>query len=134
MTDHDEIEIKLRAEPSQLPVVRAVVGTIAMHQDFDVDAIADLKIAVDEACSMLILRAVKGSRMACRFLVGNRGIHFNAVASTEDKTEIDRTSFGWHVLETLTDSAEVSIGPAAADPGVFELCIELTRRRKSGRE
>jgi serine/threonine-protein kinase RsbW len=55
----DEIEVRVGADPAQLPVLRAVASVVAMRQDFDLDAISDLKMAVDEACSMLVLNAAK---------------------------------------------------------------------------
>jgi serine/threonine-protein kinase RsbW len=101
---------------------------VAMRQDFDLDAIADLKLAVDEACSMLVLKATKGSILSCRFRPGDGEIRVLATAMSDTDQWPDTGSFGWHVLSTLTDSVDAGVAPAAADPGGFTLRIELAKR------
>jgi serine/threonine-protein kinase RsbW len=122
----DEIEVRVGADPAQLPVLRAVASVIAMRQDLDLDAIADFKMAVDEACSMLVLNATKGSIVACRFQPTDVLIRVVATAVSDTDQWPDTGSFSWHVLSTLTDSLDASVEPA--DAGGFILRIELTRR------
>jgi serine/threonine-protein kinase RsbW len=62
-----DVEIRLEADLSQLPVLRSVAGTIAMRQEFDVDSIADIRMLVDELCSILLLRARPESTFVCNF-------------------------------------------------------------------
>jgi serine/threonine-protein kinase RsbW len=124
----EEIEIKLPAEPDQLSLLRTMAGAIAMRADFDLDAIADLKIAVDEACSMLIVRAAKGSPMRCAFGIDEDVITVGAeVETTNGDSRIDEAAFGWHVLSTLTDTASWTAAGNNARP---QLCLQLTVRRK----
>jgi serine/threonine-protein kinase RsbW len=124
----DEIEVRVGADPTQLPVLRAVASVVAMRQDFDLDAISDLKMAVDEACSMLVLKAAKGTILSCRFQPGATEIRVLASALSESDEWPDTGSFGWHVLSTLTDEVDASVAPASADPGGFTLRIELAKR------
>jgi serine/threonine-protein kinase RsbW len=130
----DEIQVRVGADPAQLPVLRAVASVVAMRQDFDLDAIADLKMAVDEACSMLVLNAVKGSVLTCQFTPADTEIRVLATALSESDNWPDTSSFGWHVLSTLTDEVDASVAPAAADPGGFTLRIELAKRNGLGHE
>jgi serine/threonine-protein kinase RsbW len=124
----DEIEVRVGADPAQLPVLRAVASVVAMRQDFDLDSIADLKMAVDEACSMLVLRAAGGSLLSCRFRPVGSEIRVLATTLSDTDQWPDTGSFGWHVLSTLTDSLDAAVVPAAADPGGFTLRIELAKR------
>src|SRR6187399_2876666 len=71
-----DIELRLAADLVNLPIVRSVVATIATRADFDLDAIADLRLAVDEACSTLITRAVPGTVMSCRFTMSGDALCF----------------------------------------------------------
>jgi serine/threonine-protein kinase RsbW len=119
----EEIEIRLPAEADQLSLLRTVAGAVAMRADFDLDAIADLKIAVDEACSMLIMQATKGAVLQCTFGTDEQGIVVDSEVATDGADPLDDTVFGWHVLSTLTD--EVSW--TRSDTG---LCLRLTLRRK----
>ena len=124
----NEVEVRVDADPTRLPVLRSVAATIAMRRDFDLDAIADLKIAVDEACSMLIVRAAPGSVLSCRFQDTDDTVTVQATALSESDSWPETGSFGWHVLSTLTDSLDATVAPAAADPGGFTLRIELMKR------
>ena len=54
----------------QLPAVRAMAGDLAMRMDFDLDAVEDLRLAVDEACATLASIAL-GRRAADRGLRGH---------------------------------------------------------------
>lgn len=117
----DEIEVRLGADPVQLPVVRAVAVNIAMRADLDLDAISDLELAVDEACSSLISIAADQTPLTCRFSVGEKDILFRATVRSHQEAPGTRT-FGWRVLTTLTDHAE-----CWADDGLVH--IELTKRK-----
>ena len=100
----DDVEIRLGAEAVHLPVVRAVAVNIAMRADLDLDAISDLELAVDEACSSLIVIADPGSLLTCRFTVAADDIVFRASVDSGKEAPSTRT-FGWRVLATLTDRA-----------------------------
>lgn len=100
----DDVEIRLGAEAVHLPVVRAVAVTIAMRADLDLDAISDLELAVDEACSSLIVLARPDSLLICRFTVRDEEIVFRASVASDREPPSTQT-FGWRVLTTLTDRA-----------------------------
>jgi serine/threonine-protein kinase RsbW len=130
----DEIEVRVGADSAQLPVLRAVASFVAMRQDFDLDAIADFKMAVDEACSTLVLKATKASLLSCRFQPADSEIRVVATALSDTDDWPDTGSFGWHVLSTLTDSIDATVAPASADPGGFTLRIELVKRNGTVQE
>ncbi|SMC53631.1 serine/threonine-protein kinase RsbW [Kibdelosporangium aridum] len=123
----DEIEVRVAADAAQLPMLRAITSAVAMRQDYDLDSIADLKMAVDEACSMLVLRAITGSILTVRFTPKNEIKVVATVLSDSDEWP-DTSMFSWHVLSTLTDSLEAGVTQAPADPGGHGLWIELTKR------
>src|SRR3712207_2793671 len=49
----ERLELRVPTSPTQLPAVRAMAGDLAMRMDFDLDAVEDLRLAVDEACATL---------------------------------------------------------------------------------
>ena len=127
--DPDGIELRLAARLEHLPIIRSVAANLAIRSDFDLDSIADLKLAVDEACSTLITRAAKGATLSCRFLVRQNEIRFAATVASTSEHEPSRDSFGWRVLTTLTDHAETWVdgeGSPGFDPMVH---IELAKRK-----
>ena len=49
----ERLELRVPASRTQLPAVRAMAGDLAMRMDFDLDAVEDLRLAVDEASATL---------------------------------------------------------------------------------
>ena len=88
------IELRVDAEPTQLGVVRAVAGTIAAQADFDLDTIADIRLAVDEAASYLVVRAVPGSQLWCMFRNTGNVLAIAVSAATTGEDQSLRQSFG----------------------------------------
>jgi serine/threonine-protein kinase RsbW len=131
--DPDGIELRLPARLEHLPIIRSVAANLAVRADFDLDSIADLKLAVDEACSTVITRSVQGSMLSCVFVVDQDEIRFAAVAPSANENEPSTDSFGWRVLTTLTDqvSTWVDKGDAGGDGKGLLVHIELTKRKTS---
>jgi len=121
-----DIELRLAADLVNLPIVRSVVATIATRADFDLDAIADLRLAVDEACSTLITRAIPGTIMSCRFTVPGDALCFIGTVQSANASEPSTKSFGWRVLSTLTDAVQSRI---TSNGHSHRLDIELAKRR-----
>jgi serine/threonine-protein kinase RsbW len=99
-------ELRIAATADQLPVLRDTMEAIALREDFDLDTVADLKMAADTAASILIERAPEDTELYCGFwrLPDRIRVTMNA-ASRE--TLPARDDFGWHVLAVLTDDFEV---------------------------
>ena len=51
------IELRVAARLENLAVLRTLVGAVGTFEDLDFDAVADLRLAVDEACTRLIRSA-----------------------------------------------------------------------------
>lgn len=124
-----DIELRVDADPSHLSVIRAVAGNLAMGQDFDLDTIADLKLAVDEVCSVLITRATTGATLVCRFAVTADEITVHASTLTRDDVLPGQESFGWKVLTTLTDTARSWVDRTVSSNGQCLAHISIAKRR-----
>ena len=55
------------AESAYLSVLRTATAGLAARLDFTLDEIEDLRIAVDEACAMLLGQAIPGTNLECDF-------------------------------------------------------------------
>jgi len=98
------VELRLPAMAGQIPLVRMLTHGVVSRADFGLDAIADAKMAVDEACAQLVQLAELGSQLQCRFRLAPDGLHvIVSTRSTDPRPPSDRT-FGWHVLTTLSKS------------------------------
>jgi len=131
VADPDAIELRLATRLEHLPVIRSVASNLAIRADFNLDAIADLKLAVDEACSTLITRAVPGTTLTCTFTVRPDEFQFAAAVASSSADEPSRDSFGWRVLSTLTDRAGSWVDklPDRPDGQEYLVRIELTKRK-----
>ena len=96
-------------------------GTIAAQADFDLDTIADIRLAVDEAASYLVVRAVPGSQLWCMFRNTGNVLAIAVSAATTGEDQSLRQSFGWHVLNTLTDYVELRHDPTGRTIVEFSL-------------
>ena len=110
VTQLSGVELRMAADPTQLSIMRAVAADIAMRQDFDLDSIEDLKLAVDETCSTLITLAAQDAVLSCHFAVDDRGaVHVAAKISAKSAAGPDEASFGWRVLTALVDSVQTRV-------------------------
>ncbi|MBO0876326.1 MAG: ATP-binding protein [Pseudonocardia sp.] len=92
--------------------VRAMAAHLAGRADFDIDTIADLRLAVDEACDSLIEIAAPGATLRCVFTIATSPdhpdtMHAEVVTMTEPQTTVDTSGFGWQLLRTLTDQIQL---------------------------
>ncbi len=123
------VEVRVAASIAQIPPLRAVVGDLAARADFDIDAIADLRMAVDEAGATLVALAGVDARMCCFFELSPDEIVVTATVAVDPGTSVPTATFGWRVLSTLMDRVEVLGGPPNS-PG--ELGIRMWRSRYGG--
>jgi serine/threonine-protein kinase RsbW len=132
----EEIELRIAAVLTNLPIIRSLAASIAMRADFDLDSIADLRLAVDEACSTLITQSAPDSTLRCSFRVSSDEIRFVVTVPSTSDTKPSSDSFGWRVLTTLTDHTATWVdGPSenGADGSSPHLVhIELAKRRAEG--
>ena len=113
----ERLELRVPTTPTQLPAVRAMAGDLAMRMDYDLDAVEDLRLAVDEACATLALVAAGDARLTVVFETTRSGLHIDAWVPTEVGTDVPRDGFGWAVLQTLVDHVEGRPATQAEVPG-----------------
>ncbi len=57
------VELRVAATLENLAVLRTLVAAVGTFEDLDFDAVADLRLAVDEACTRLIRSAMPDSTL-----------------------------------------------------------------------
>lgn len=113
----DLIELRLPAEAEQIPLVRMLAHGVVARADFGLDAISDAKMAVDEACSQLVQPADLGASLCCLFREIPGGISVSISTRTTKPYLPSETTFGWHVLTTLTRSVTARCEPIPGEAG-----------------
>ncbi len=102
-----EVRLTIPADGAYVAVPRAVVGNLAARNDFTVDAIDDLRIAVDEACALLLPQAADGT-LECVFVIDPPTMTVTVSASVPAGWQPDTAGFGWMVLAALVETADVA--------------------------
>ena len=120
---HAEIEMSVPAEGAYLSVLRTAAAGLAARLDFTLDDIEDLRIAVDEACSILLAQAIDSSRLNCAFHMTQDSVTMRASVRSSDPRIPSRNGFAWTVLSALASSVDFEIQKPD------RLVIELTQRR-----
>jgi serine/threonine-protein kinase RsbW len=120
------------AAPAYLGVRRTATAGLAARLQFTLDEIEDLRIAVDEACAMLLAVAADTPQLgdtvelSCRFTVTNDAltVYTTVPLGSPDEKLPGNESFAWQVLSALADEVSASVDAHQAG-------IRLTKRRPS---
>ena len=104
----DLVTIKLPAAGAYLSVLRTATAGLAARLDFTLDEIEDLRIAVDEACAMLLTQAVPGADLECQFALEADSMRVAVSVLTLDGQQPSRDTFAWTVLSALAGAVDSS--------------------------
>jgi serine/threonine-protein kinase RsbW len=117
------IEVRTAAIPQVVPTLRTIAADIAMRQDFDLDAIEDLRMAVDEACSLLLPSASDGN-LTCVFSAMDGRIEISVSVLADSAKLTEDNALGWQLLTALATSARRTVTPGE---GGFFSRIDVVR-------
>ena len=121
--DDDIVMLTVPADGGYLGVLRTATAGLAARLHFALDEIEDLRIAVDEACAMLLAIATRNAELECRFSVTDDALTVEVTVPTTSGARLPaESSFAWKVLTALTTSAN-----ATADGQQATITL-LTRR------
>ncbi len=95
------VEVRLPADGAYLSVLRTATAGLAARLDFTLDEIEDLRIAVDEACALLLRQPVADSPLTCLFNLTKDGMEVTVSAATINGQPPARDNFAWTVLTAL---------------------------------
>ena len=121
----DVVLLAVPASGAWLGVLRTATASLASRLQFTLDEIEDLRIAVDEACAILLALASLDAVLSCRFTVTEDALTVDASVPTDNPATVrlpSNESFAWQVLSALTDEV------AARIDGNM-VAILLTKRR-----
>ena len=123
------VEFRVPARLESLAVIRTLVTALGTLEDLDLDAVADLRLALDEACTALIRCSTPNSRLTVVVRPREDDLSISVSAPCVDDEVIRPGTFSWHVISSLTDEVETfRDGAEVGDPGrIFG--ITMTARR-----
>jgi serine/threonine-protein kinase RsbW len=100
------VQVKMPAEGAYLSVLRTAAAGLAARLDFTLDEIEDLRIAIDEACAMLLTQAIPGTDLECVFELGADLVTITVSVSAAHARKPARDTFAWTVLSALAGSVD----------------------------
>jgi serine/threonine-protein kinase RsbW len=105
----DVVELAVPAHPAYVAVVRTAAAGLAARADLTLDRIEDLRIAVDEACALLLHRRsaedpidADDASIRCLFTLEEDALTVDISGPLVPLP--DPSAFAWAVLEALVDS------------------------------
>jgi serine/threonine-protein kinase RsbW len=108
--EDDVVLLTVPADGTYLAVLRTATAGLAARLQFALDEIEDLRIAVDEACAMLLAIATRDTELDCRFAVTEDALSVQVTVSTVPGAQLPaESSFAWKVLTQLTTSAQADV-------------------------
>jgi len=121
----DVVVLRLPAAGAYLSVLRTATASLASRLDFTIDDIEDLRIAVDEACAMLLPQAVPGADLECTFELSGEAIDVRVAVFTLDGERPSEDTFAWTVLTALAGEVHSAVD-------VDNRVVLTLRKRRAG--
>ena len=104
-----DVSLRVPADGAYVSVLRTMTAGLAARLDFTVDDIEDLRIAVGEACALVLPEAVPGGSLEADFQQTTGTLTVAVRVETIRRAEPDYESFAWQVLSTLTTEATAQV-------------------------
>lgn len=110
--DRDKADVSLRvpADGAYVSLLRTMTAGLAARLDFTVDDIEDLRIAVGEACALVLPEARPGGDLEAEFRQSSGTLTVSVRVETAGRADPDYESFAWQVLTTLATEATADAG------------------------
>lgn len=101
------VVLTVPAHRDYITIVRSAVAQLGAGFGFTIEEIGDLRLAVDEACNLLVGYRPAGlapSDLECRAQVLGDVLRVTVIASAEAAEPPDTEGFGWNILTALVDT------------------------------
>ncbi|MFL6241244.1 MAG: anti-sigma factor [Actinomycetes bacterium] len=105
----DVVTVRIPANGAYLAVLRTATAGLAARLDFTLDEIEDLRMAVDEACALLLAGALAGSDLTCAFELDGDGLRIAVTVASRDGVLPRRDTFAWTVLTALAGGVDAHV-------------------------
>jgi serine/threonine-protein kinase RsbW len=123
------VELQVAARLENLAMLRTLVGAIGTFEDLDFDAVADLRLAVDEVCTRLIRSATPNATLTVVVDPRDDELVVEASAACDTHDVVAPGSFSWHVLTSLADDVQTFHDGREPDEAGSVFGITLTAPR-----
>ncbi|MGH3366646.1 MAG: anti-sigma factor [Nocardioidaceae bacterium] len=123
MTAEHHVTLTIPADGAYVSILRTATAGLAARLDFTLDGIEDLRMAVDEACALLLPQSAAESELHCGFEVGADSLTIEVTAQSSSPKPPRRDGFAWTVLTALTTAVDATVDNSS-------VTVRLTRERE----
>ncbi|WP_194911594.1 ATP-binding protein [Catenulispora rubra] len=127
----ETVLVRVPADPDYLAVIRSASAHVATKFGCTLSEVADFRLAVDEACGLLLRHTVGDLRdpgagdLECRFVLEPSVLRVVLSRQARDVARPADDDFGWTILSALVDDIIWRVdGPTVH--------VELVKRRTAG--
>ncbi|MCW2496608.1 ATP-binding protein [Jatrophihabitans sp.] len=119
------VEVSVPVDVAYVATLRLVAASLAARCDLTVDDIEDLRLAVDEACALVLPLAEPDSTITAGYTLAPGELEVSiGVGTASTAASLDRTGFAWTVLTAL--ASDVAVNSTAQ-----RATITVTKRRET---
>jgi len=122
--DGDIVTVQVPADSMYVSTLRLTAAGLAARCELTIDDIEDLRLAVDEACALLLPHAT-GDRLDAVFALRYARLDVHVSIDSKADAELDTVGFAWTVLGALASDLDVSIEGG-------RMTIGFSKRRVAG--
>lgn len=126
------VTIRIPADPEYLPLLRAACGHLAPRLGCSLAEIADLRLAVDEACGLLLRNCLilnRGSAddgLTAVFVIDETALRITVGMPADAFATPDDDEFGWTILNALVDGFRWRVEGSTVQ-------VEILKKNAAGR-
>lgn len=114
MRPGDTVRTEVPATTAFVALLRTIAASVATRLDMDLDHVEDIRLAVSEACAVLLPVAEPGSVLTMDVQVQQDGLGATLSVATAAAADAPgapgEDSFAWTVLRALADEASTEAG------------------------
>ena len=114
------IGINVPAEPAFVPTLLSLCAGLATRCRLNLDSVEDFRLAVDEACTLLLPYATPGSTLRASFDLNDHSISADVTVSVLGSATPAQDGYGWALLSALTSDARLVHSDGALGISMFK--------------
>jgi serine/threonine-protein kinase RsbW len=113
-----DVALRTPADEAYVAVLRSTAAGLAARLDFTIDDIEDLRMAVGEACALVLPAADVGGDLSATFHLGANRMRVEVAVDAATPLAPDTDSFAWQVLNTLAEDVTCRAHPGSVAIGL----------------
>ncbi|MCX6470759.1 MAG: hypothetical protein NTW76_15795 [Corynebacteriales bacterium] len=121
-------QLVVGASLSNLTVIRSVVESVLLTEDFSIADVSDVVLGVDEIATQIITRSRETDTVGCSLLAVPAGVAVEVRGVLRSASTLSTNGFGWHVVRTVADSVTIDVAGVAPDR---EVLVRLAKSRST---